>query len=900
MSLAAEPQRAADAVHKHEPHLSQHSRLNGHAKHSNGVHHSNGTGAAAGADAALPHPSLLSSPPVSAHLLLPSDWPALTGPIDLLLHDLPHASSKTEWWYINSHVQSVDTAAAASAASSAPPASSSASSASSPSPPAVSLSFFVAFFRMAIGDNPDGSFRYSHSLTWALVDEARAGYHSSSTLDVSTPEALTPIVRDNVWQQDARLNAAMLEVLKKHTVPLPDRLFEAPCSVQETGEMRLQYGVNSLSKDERGVYRLRLQDEERGMAVDVQLTAAKAVQRQAHDGVVQVGVKDEWMFYYFIPRMAVSGSIRLADRQLQVSGDGWYDHEFGGDLQSARSTKQQQDAQANGASAAAAPAAELQRAVKSTSVASSMQDAKSKPDHAWNWLSLQLDNGCELTATYLVNTATGQVVDNYAIVILPDSSQRLHDGVTLAPLRSWFSLRTASEYPTAWSLTFPDAASSSSSSSSSSATHLTITSVFPEQEFLTLISRPAFYEGGVVVSGRLYGLPVSGRGFVERFGFNTMRSLDQFFRGVSKQVARAVDAYLPHHPPASRVQDLMCRVETGGSHADFSHLMLGLDHQVFYDTIVRPLRLIADRGGKSWRSYACLLCVDVVGGNSEGVRAWLPMPEIMHVGSLIIDDIQDESLTRRGGPACHVVFGQAVAINAANYAYFLSPRCLIDAVQPPLSWQQKGRLYEMYFHTMRVGHVGQATDLHGMDHLMDAVCRSGDADGLLRQRIACTHRMKSAVPAGCLARMGAFIGGGDETQIRLLGLYFEAVGLAFQIVDDVINLRGFVGDAKLRGEDITAGKVTFPVAVAMRADAPGGSEATRREIWQLIQKRSSDAADVERCISLIDACGGLSGSTAHADSLVEQAWAELEPHIPDSFYKLMLRVFGMYVLQRHY
>ena len=111
------------------------------------------------------------------------------------------------------------------------------------------------------------------------------------------------------------------------------------------------------------------------------------MQRQAHDGVVKVGVKDEWMFYYFIPRMAVQGKIQLKGQSLSVTGDGWYDHEFGGDLQSARKSKKGEEELLD-----EVKDVEEVRTIKTTSVASSMQDAKTKPNHAWNWLSMQFDN----------------------------------------------------------------------------------------------------------------------------------------------------------------------------------------------------------------------------------------------------------------------------------------------------------------------------------------------------------------------------------------------------------------------------------------------------------------------------------------------------------------------------
>ena len=864
MSAVDERKEALEERKDYEPLRNGHAepKLQGHAGNgTNGMHHSLTNGGKSANGASSPHDDLL----------LPSDWPPLTGPIDLQRHDLPHASSKTEWWYINSHLHSTTP------------------SASDPSSPPAAYSFFVAFFRMAIGDNEDGSFRYSHSITWAIVDPATGTYHPSATLDHDTPAALIPIVEDNTWQMDPRLNSAMLEVLRKNAVPLPDRLFAQACTITDEGDMRLTYGDNTLWKDAAGVYHLHLRDSERRLGVEVELRAQKAVQRQAHDGVVKVGVKDEWMFYYFIPRMAVTGQLTLDGRQLQVSGDGWYDHEFGGDLQSAR---QKRSKGAVAAEAEAGASAEEVRAIKQSSVASSMQDAKTKPDHAWNWLSIQFDNGCELTATHLVNVTSGAVVDNYAIVIHPDSQQSEHHDMQLTAVDSWVSLATTNDYPTRWQLDLPSAQSS-----------LSITSAFARQEFLTLISRPAFYEGRVHVAGTLFGRPVRGVGFVERFGFNTMRSLDTFFRRMSKQVLRALDDYFPHRPSHERVHDLMCRVDAPlNPYKEFSHLMQGLDEQVFYERIVAPIRLITDRGGKSWRSYAALLAVDVVGGNSDRFRRWLPMPEIMHVGSLIVDDIQDKSLTRRGGPSCHVVYGEAIAINAGNYAYFLSPRCLIEHCDPPLTNEQKCRLYDMYFLCLRNGHVGQAFDIHGLDYLIPSLLQHGDTERVLEQRVACTHRLKSAVPAGCLARMGAYVGGGTEQQMEVLGLYFEAVGLAFQIVDDVLNLTGFAGDTKARGEDIVAGKVTYPVAIAMRAGAGGeaGGEERRRDIWQIVQSKTSDMAAVDRCIALIEQNGGVAASYETATRLVGEAWERMDAHIPDSFYKLMLRAFGMYVLERHY
>jgi geranylgeranyl pyrophosphate synthase len=84
-------------------------------------------------------------------------------------------------------------------------------------------------------------------------------------------------------------------------------------------------------------------------------------------------------------------------------------------------------------------------------------------------------------------------------------------------------------------------------------------------------------------------------------------------------------------------------------------------------------------------------------------------------------------------------------------------------------------------------------------------------------------------------------GGGTEAQIEGLGTYLESIGVAFQIIDDVLNLRGFKGNTKHRGEDIVAGKITYPVAKAMtRLDA-----AERARIWGIIKSKPQDQKVVE-------------------------------------------------------
>jgi geranylgeranyl pyrophosphate synthase len=304
------------------------------------------------------------------------------------------------------------------------------------------------------------------------------------------------------------------------------------------------------------------------------------------------------------------------------------------------------------------------------------------------------------------------------------------------------------------------------------------------------------------------------------------------------------------------------------------------------------VREIIDRGGKAWRSYAALACCEVVNGDSRKIVRWLAMPELLHVGSLIVDDVEDQSAVRRGGPACHVLYGEPLAINAGTAAYFLAQGLL---VQPDISDARLVRLYDLYFEAMRAGHAGQALDLDGPVDLVPHAVETGDARAL-EERILTTHRLKTAVPAASLARMGAIVGGGSDAQVDAVGDLFEALGLAFQIIDDVLNLRGFGGGLKTRAEDLSKGTVTLPFAKALPLLPP----ERRRWLWRMLQRRPDDQAVLAGMVETMESCGAIRASADQARDLVESAWRRTGPMLDDSLTKVMLRAFGWYILERHY
>ena len=762
-----------------------------------------------------------------------ADWPVEGTNIALDIHDLPHASSNIEWWYCNGHL--FDTKH-------------------------QPYSIFASFFRTVDNYRSTSEQIYHlHALTWGLVDVKNNTYYTSSLLE---HPAIARFRNGSELSKelDKHLYQAYNEMLKKGVLPLPDRVCKKECWVDLT-KLHLNYDENLFFKDEHGNYHLSCVDNAQKISFSLQMEPMRSVCRQGHDGVVKNGSNRELMFYYFIPRLKCQGQLTIDGQVVDVSGQTWYDHEFGG-------------------------------CIKYNLYPSSAEDQPNEKDSSldelmdcgWYWFSVQLDNGYDLTVSHLVTAADHSTIDKFAVVVGPTNERTEFNDerrFELKPLDTWMSVRTACSYPTKWQLSIPEMNC-----------ELLLEATISSQEFITILSRPAFWEGRMEVSGRMNGECVKGHAFFECHGTNVkiLKPLDLFFKRISRIVLKNIAQLLPSAPTVEQAIDLI---------ADREHrcLVEPVNLAIFAKTIIAPLRDITDRGGKAWRSYLCLLCVDCVGGDSRQFEHWLALPEIFHVGSLIVDDIQDQSEIRRGGTACHLIYGTAQSINSGTAAYFLPVHSLIEQT-PTLTTEQKLHIYETAFLTLRAAHVGQGLDIHGMDYLMDEVIDTGDS-AALEQAILCIHRLKSGVPAGCLARLGAIIGGGTKEQYEALEQYVQSIGVAFQIIDDVLNMRGFEKDTKQRGEDLMAGKVTFPVARAMNSRCLS-DPLQRKYVWETIQSKTVDIASIHTLIELLERCGSVNQSVVYAQQLVEDAWTKLDPFISNSFFKLILRAFGVYILERHY
>ena len=137
------------------------------------------------------------TPPVAN--FFPPDWPK-DGPIDLTLHDLPHASSTTEWWYMHSHIQAKGNR---------------------------NFSLFASFFRRVVGrDKKTKMPVYAHSVLWGLSDVENESYNTVSLIDQRAPQLGLQRLERGEIVKDPFLKRAAIEMLKKGVVPYPDELLK--------------------------------------------------------------------------------------------------------------------------------------------------------------------------------------------------------------------------------------------------------------------------------------------------------------------------------------------------------------------------------------------------------------------------------------------------------------------------------------------------------------------------------------------------------------------------------------------------------------------------------------------------------------------------------------------------
>ncbi|MDH5783692.1 MAG: polyprenyl synthetase family protein [Candidatus Bathyarchaeota archaeon] len=315
----------------------------------------------------------------------------------------------------------------------------------------------------------------------------------------------------------------------------------------------------------------------------------------------------------------------------------------------------------------------------------------------------------------------------------------------------------------------------------------------------------------------------------------------------------------------------------------YGHSLEALDQ-----AIAKPIWDFLERGGKRWRPALFLLVIEALGEDSKKFLDFAIIPEVIHNGTIMVDDVEDDSKFRRGKPSTHRIFGIDIAVNTGNAMYFLPLLTLIKNKNKLLP-RTFNKIYEIYTKEMINLSLGQATDIAWHRGL-------ANADLITEAQYLQMCAYKTGTLARMAAKIAAVLANADDNIVEKVGRFAEAVGIAFQIQDDILDLTGeeFAEKKGGRGQDITEGKRTLMIIHTLEKAEPSDKERLK----EILKMHTSSQKLRDEAISIMQKYGSIDYAKQFARNLVQQSWKEVDNLLPPSNAKEKLRAFVEYLVER--
>ncbi|GIO65236.1 polyprenyl synthetase family protein [Paenibacillus sp. FSL M7-1455] len=297
------------------------------------------------------------------------------------------------------------------------------------------------------------------------------------------------------------------------------------------------------------------------------------------------------------------------------------------------------------------------------------------------------------------------------------------------------------------------------------------------------------------------------------------------------------------------------------------------EHQLLNETSMHLLKA----GGKRLRPVFVLMGGKFGNYDLEKLKHVAVPLELIHMASLVHDDVIDDADTRRGELTVKSKWDNRIAMYTGDYIY---ARALMIAAQ--LEKPQIHQILSKAMVEMSIGEMEQIRDFFNTEQSV--------------RRYLLRIRRKTALLIAVSCQLGAVASDADEKVSNLLYRYGYNVGMAFQIQDDLLDLCGTEKQiGKPPGSDIRQGNITLPVIFALQDEelkAP-----LLREIGY-IRERNGEC-DVTGAIQMIKSSSGISRAEALADRYIKKALGALE-RLPDNRTKKNLRDIAHFVTKRSY
>ncbi len=264
--------------------------------------------------------------------------------------------------------------------------------------------------------------------------------------------------------------------------------------------------------------------------------------------------------------------------------------------------------------------------------------------------------------------------------------------------------------------------------------------------------------------------------------------------------------------------------------------------------VADAMRYSVTAGGKRLRPVLCLASAEAVGGNRAVAMPAACAIEFIHTYSLIHDDLpaMDNDTLRRGRPTLHVVAGEGMAILAGDglHAEAFGLLAREPRSTDPDIIQRKLRVIDVIATAAGASGMvgGQALDLAAVTPGADGrLPPPFDAEGLRTM-----HAKKTGALIRASAVSGAIMGGGSDAAVAAIDACATDLGLAFQIVDDILDVEGASKDlGKTAGKDAATGKPTYPALYGLETSRRMAGECIERAEAALGSARIQDARLLE-------------------------------------------------------
>ncbi|VVC01685.1 Short chain isoprenyl diphosphate synthase [uncultured archaeon] len=284
--------------------------------------------------------------------------------------------------------------------------------------------------------------------------------------------------------------------------------------------------------------------------------------------------------------------------------------------------------------------------------------------------------------------------------------------------------------------------------------------------------------------------------------------------------------------------------------------------------------------GKRLRPALCLLSCEAAGGKRADALHAATAIEMFHNFTLIHDDIEDASTMRRGSPCMHIKYGLPLALNAGDGLFMMVWREALN-INGPKSTEAQKCLLTSFTKVLE----GQAWEL-GWYH-------EAKWDVSEEEYLAMVGGKTGALIAGA-CEVGAILGGADGKTTRALSKFGMGIGIAFQIIDDMLNI---VGEEKKYmkeiGGDIREGKRTLMTIWALQSLPP----AKKKELETILRKKSKTGSEVKKAILLLKESGAPKKAAAVAEQMIDEAFSQLDS-LPQSEAKQAISGIARYITKR--